>query len=212
LDVCESALLLIDTADHGALDAGLDWAAQLAESRIGLRAALLLDAQRTGVPQSWRQALGATLGGTVIVQRTRGSTLGAVPSALMFLQGLPCLPTGTFVNERRDFIQVLSAGDHARTTAVQWSHEPIMPVAFRAAQSCLNLRRPRGLIAWAHANEDFTIGEYADIQAQCEGILPEDGSGLFTLTLHPEWTSRRRVLSLTLVGEAEGGRSTVGEG
>ncbi|NCA71994.1 MAG: hypothetical protein EOM91_18325 [Sphingobacteriia bacterium] len=87
-----------------------------------------------------------------------------------------------------------------------------MPVAFRAAQYCLDLQRPRGLIAWVHASDDFNIGEYADIQAQCEDILPDDGSGLFALNLHPEWTSRRRVLSLTLVGEAEGDRSTVGDG
>lgn len=212
LQVCESALLLIDTADPQALDAGLDWAGQLAAHRIGLRAALVLDAQRTGVPQRWRQTLGATLGGTVIVQRTRGATLGVVPSARMFLQGLPFLPTGAFVHERSDVIEVLSAGADARTTAVQWAHATIMPVAVRAAGDCLDLECPRGLIAWVHASEDFSIGDYADIRAQCERILPDDGNGLMALTLHPEWTTPHRVLSLTLVGEADGDSATVGEG
>ncbi|NCC41715.1 MAG: hypothetical protein EOM21_20325 [Gammaproteobacteria bacterium] len=114
----------------------------------------------------------------------------------------PALAMGqVWARQLLDVISQLSTGTCARTTAVQWCHEPIMPVSFRAAQSCLDLRRPRTLIAWVHANEDFTIGEYADIQAHCEGCLPDDDRALIALNLHPEWTSRRRVLSLALVGE-----------
>lgn len=130
--------------------------------------------------------------------------LALCESALLLIDTAdpPALAMGqVWARQLLDVISQLSTGTCARTTAVQWCHEPIMPVSFRAAQSCLDLRRPRTLIAWVHANEDFTIGEYADIQAHCEGCLPDDDRALIALNLHPEWTSRRRVLSLALVGE-----------
>ncbi len=211
LEVCDSALLLIDTADPQALGEGLVWARQLAAHVIDLRTALLLNTSTATVPEAWRQALGEYLIG-IIELCTRGATLDARSSLRMFLQGLLFLRTWPLGYSATDVIWVLSAGACARTTAVQWSHAPILPVAIRAASRCLDVREPRGLIALVHAYEDFTIGEYDAIQAQCELLLPEEGMGIIGVNLHPEWPKPRKVLSLILVGEADTGGSSLGHG
>lgn len=211
LEVCDSALLLIDTADPRALGEGLVWARQLATHAVELRAALLLNTRTATVPEAWRRALGEYLIGAIEL-RTRGATLDVRSTLRVFLQGLPFMQKGLFGYRPADFIWALSAGACARTTAVQWSHATILPVAIRAASRCLDVREPRGLLAWIHAHEDFTIGEYDAIRAQCERLLPEEGRGMIAVNLHPEWPKPRKVLNLILVGEADMGGSSLGHG
>ncbi|NCA71759.1 MAG: hypothetical protein EOM91_17110, partial [Sphingobacteriia bacterium] len=73
LALCESALLLIDTADPRALGEGLVWARQLLAHQVSLRAALLLNTTTAAVPEGWRRYAGQPAWDTAHSHAGRGS-------------------------------------------------------------------------------------------------------------------------------------------
>ncbi|WP_295582561.1 hypothetical protein [uncultured Lamprocystis sp.] len=99
---------------------------------------------------------------------------------------------------------LLSEAPEARTTAVRWDHEPILPAALANACGPLDPQGCSGAILWVHAGQDFTLDERDALHRQCDRLLPRYTDRVIAVMVHPDWATRRRVLSLTLVGEWDG--------
>lgn len=205
LESCYSALLLVDTADPQALAEGPHWARQLAEHEVTLRVAVLLNATGPWEPRGWRAAMRASLEGVIEVW-TRGATLGADQTVQFLLQSVPFLRSGLIGYNSGGIRVVLSNGPEARTTAVRWEHEPILPAALANACGPLDPTGCKAAVLWVHTGRDFTIGELHMLHQQCDRLLPTNTDRLIAVMDRPDWAKPRRVLSLTLVGDWSGTR------
>jgi hypothetical protein len=147
LESCNLAVLLVDAADPRALAECRDWAWNLAFHDVFLRVAVLLNTNGSAEQRDRRAAVGAQLnnysgptqgrGGTllhgVIEVWTRGATLGAAQTVQFLLSGLAFDLPGPFRDCSGHVSWLLSEAPEARTSAVRWNHEPILPAVLANA-------------------------------------------------------------------------------
>ena len=217
LDSCHLGVLLVDAADPRALAECREWASNLADYDVFLRVAVLLNTSGSAEQRGRRAAVAAQLinssgprqprGGTflhgVVEVWTRGATLGAAQTVQFLLPGLAFELSDT-IGDRGKAAWLLSEAPEARTTAVCWEHEPILPAAFANACGPLDPQGCSGAILLLHAGPDFTADERDALHRQCDRLLPRRTERVIAVMVHPDWAKRRRVLSLTLLGEWDG--------
>lgn len=218
LESCGLAVLLVDTADPRALAECREWASNLADYDVFLRVAVLLNTSGSAEQRGRRAAvatqlnnvswpveqLGGTLLHSIIEVRTGGATLGAAQTVQFLLPDLAFDLPDTIGDNWKHASWLLAEGPEARTTAVCWEHEPILPAALANACGTLDPQGCRGAILSVHAGQDFTTDERDALHRQCDRLLPRSTYRWIAVMVHPDWSTRRRVLSLTLVGEWDG--------
>ena len=202
LESCEVAVLLVDAADPRALAECRDWAWKLAYDDVFLRVAVLLNASGPVEQRGRRAAVGTLLHGVIEVW-THGATLSAAQTVQFLLPGLAFELPGT-IGGRGNADWLFSEAPEARTTAVCWEHESILPAALANACGPLDPQGCSGAILWVHAGRDFTAGELDVLHRHCDRLGLNYAEREIAVVVHPDWAKRRRVLSLTLLGKWDG--------